>query len=231
MLVPFHVFNQEQVGSLHRRAYLLLAFALLGACPFRVARVTDLEGDHEVARCVSIEVAPDLVRLIDAPKIVGAFVDYLLGRLVHRVKSVGRRLAYLLSGFYEIISLARSAGDVGENEIVCARRPALHHKLKDSNLRIRGVQIAHERCGYSESLLLPKAVVLISQGVLITLLQDRVARPVPESDELCNGVSHDEQAEDNCDQPAGTSLKLYIAVGQLELKEVTAYIRLHEQPS
>ena len=170
MLVPLHVLDEEQVRSFHSLVYLFLAFTFRGAGPCWVVWVANLEDYHEVARRVSVKVTPDLVfvLLIDALKIVGAFVNYVPRRLVHRVKAVGRRFAVLLCRLYEVILLARSAGYIGESEFIGARRPALHDKLEESNLRIR-VHVTNERCSDCESLLLPKAVILVRQGVLIAL--------------------------------------------------------------
>ena len=191
MLIPLHVLDEEQVRSIHSLVYLFLTFALRGAGPCWVARVANLEDHHEVARRVSVKVTPDLVfvLLIDASKIVRAFVNYVLRRLVHWVEAVGGRFTVLLCRLYEVILLARSAGYIGESEIIGARRPALHDKLGESNLRVR-VHVANERCSDCESLLPPKAVVLVRQGVLVALFQYCVARSVPEGDELRDGVDH-----------------------------------------
>ena len=170
VLVPLHVLNEEQVRSLHCLVYLLLTFALRGAGPCWVARVADFEDHHQVARRVCVKVASDLVLLIDAPKIVGAFVNYVSSRLIHGVEAVGGRFAVLLCRLYEVILLARSTGNISESEIIGARRPTLHDKLEKSNLGIR-VHIADERCSDRESLLPPKTVVLVRQGVLIAIFQ------------------------------------------------------------
>ena len=206
MLVALLVLDHQDITESKR----LFNHRLVLACCLYSA-ITPLKGDHQVVSGVAVEVTFDTVGRFDTPEIIVTVRDDIRRCIVHLEEPV---VSLPASGVDKILIRALPVRELLKFQIARCSSPRLEDEFELADIWVRKQLTVRgkRRCNGKIFLSIHRELIL-RKYVFRVRIEDCIARPLPEHNELTHCVGEHDQSQAYSDRRTCDGLKLDVPIG------------------